>query len=1045
MEGLRDTVLVSETEVRTQLAIPLLDLLGYPRPNRAEEFPIFGYEGRTPLRAKPADIVLFDSPEHHVHRDRSSRGWVADHALVVVELKKPGEPLDDAQGQAQFYSHWAKAPFYATSNGEELIIHRMQGFFDDVPEMRCPVSEIPRNWPRLRALLGYENVRRYCAENSIKAQDLPAAGYADYLRALYGELSGELELSMERTVSEDGSRGAPPTSLLLGFSSGARADFPIGISGTAGGERLSSAPYRRLLEAGSSVVVLSEPGGGKTHLTKMLARDLVLATEGNPGAPVPVVLKARSWGREFGSFAEGVRKEIESFVPGVVPGVVEQDLAAGRVVVLLDGLDEAPREGADLLRAELLRVAGRTPTRLILTCRRQDYRQELADRFDECSIDPLTDEQIEEYTARELAGVPDAPREGTFLHSVGERVAQLVRTPLFLVMTVAVMRTRTGGRVPENRAELYRAYAHTLLTEWERLRMTGRPFEVDVAVKVAVLAEYARVTWRCPPDERAFSTAVLRNRGVWNAERVRDELLRSGLLQSEAGGPEFFHPSFREYFFALGLSEMPDDELSRFADEKHSDDALAEVFAFLVGLLGEESRQALVLDRLETGNLYVFGRCLRTRAGLRSPRGLEWPDRLAERYLRQLRTTYARLAETHLAEVRHLLPPWRFVPHIEDVSRRDVAIGGYLDAGSASLSYELEAVERPSSPEGLVTLGLTAELGPGQRNYRNLSYDGKGLDSAREVAFADLKKSVEKVLKKKELPLGDNHPLGVEYVEEQLRELRSRARWGWVPEDFRDLSLRCSVEEVIGVVDWYLETYGGPVAFAKPRDPSVGGFIETPVDFPRIREYLGRLEESELDPRLFLPPERDVTDEELRRLSSGGSVLVDKFYSDEAVALYVARYYDMYQSAYRWIAENLFPSLKHQLGFYRLGPVKHRALIFRNMDEGSAADRLGRPSWVHVSYEPVAYEAEAATVCEVTHERPADGDPDADGPEDRRAQRALRETNGEARSSAEPLRTKISHGLTYPMRSMAVHEAVYRQLRRDIVQNLMEGTRGRRP
>ena len=174
-------------------------------------------------------------------------------------------------------------------------------------------------------------------------------------------------------------------------------------------------------------------------------------------------------------------------------------------------------------------------------------------------------------------------------------------------------------------------------------------------------------------------------------------------------------------------------------------------------------------------------------------------------------------------------------------------------------------------------------------------------------------------------------------------------------------------------------------------------------------------------------------------------MLVDKFYGDEAVALYVARYYDMYQSAYRWVAENLFPSLRHQLGFYRLGPVKHRALIFRNMDEGSAADRRCRPSWVHVSYEPAANEAEAATVCEVTHERSADGGLAGDGPEDRRAQRALREMDGEDRSSADPLRTKISHGLTYPMRSMAVHEAVYRQLRRDIVKNLMEGTRGRRP
>jgi hypothetical protein len=38
------------------------------------------------------------------------------------------------------------------------------------------------------------------------------------------------------------------------------------------------------------------------------------------------------------------------------------------------------------------------------------------------------------------------------------------------------------------------------------------------------------------------------------------------------------------------------------------------VLAFLVRLLEDEGRQALFLDRLDRGNLYVFGRCLRTRA-----------------------------------------------------------------------------------------------------------------------------------------------------------------------------------------------------------------------------------------------------------------------------------------------------------------------------------------------------------------------------------------------------------------------------------------------
>jgi hypothetical protein len=379
IQRIKKTDLVSETEVRTQVAVPLLELLGYPSANRAEEFPIRGLDGRSslqaPLRAKLADIVLFNSTQHSGHRDPESGGWVADHALVVVELKKPGESLDNAQGQAQFYAHWAKVPFYIMTNGEEIVVYRMQSFFDDVREIRCALNELPREWGRISRVLSFEAVKRYSVENEIKTQDLPAAGYADYLRAAYSELSTELEHSMDRTVSEETATGP--------------LAFPIGLSGSVGGQRLSSAPYSRLLDLGSSVMVTAALGGGKTHLIKMLARDLIRATEQDPKAPIPVVLRARMWRRDFGSIAEGIKKEIDDFVPGPAGGAIQEDLEAGRFVVLVDGLDEA-RHQADLLYTELLRIVRRTRTRIIATCRKQDYKQELRERFDECSIDPLT-------------------------------------------------------------------------------------------------------------------------------------------------------------------------------------------------------------------------------------------------------------------------------------------------------------------------------------------------------------------------------------------------------------------------------------------------------------------------------------------------------------------------------------------------------------------------------------------------------------------------------------------------------------------------------
>lgn len=46
----------SEAEVRSKLIVPLLELLEYPKDLRAEEFPVYGYEGSKALKTKAADF-----------------------------------------------------------------------------------------------------------------------------------------------------------------------------------------------------------------------------------------------------------------------------------------------------------------------------------------------------------------------------------------------------------------------------------------------------------------------------------------------------------------------------------------------------------------------------------------------------------------------------------------------------------------------------------------------------------------------------------------------------------------------------------------------------------------------------------------------------------------------------------------------------------------------------------------------------------------------------------------------------------------------------
>jgi hypothetical protein len=114
----RKSNIQSEAEVRSKLLIPIIDLLGYPTEYRAEEFPVYGWEGRKEIPAKNADYLLFDDVDFANHRDRSKESidWVQNHSLLIIEAKKPGE-MPDVDGQSMYYVQWTKALSYIVCDG----------------------------------------------------------------------------------------------------------------------------------------------------------------------------------------------------------------------------------------------------------------------------------------------------------------------------------------------------------------------------------------------------------------------------------------------------------------------------------------------------------------------------------------------------------------------------------------------------------------------------------------------------------------------------------------------------------------------------------------------------------------------------------------------------------------------------------------------------------------------------------------------------------------------------------------------------------------
>ena len=132
----------SEAEIRSKLAVPLIDWLGYPMEFRAEEFPVHGYNGCTPI-TKKADFLLFDDKEYNSHTlfKNEDISWVQSHSLLVLETKKPDD-MPKVLGQPQFYTIWTKAIAYIATDGNTIIGRIYNPLSKDIEIINCDLKDL---------------------------------------------------------------------------------------------------------------------------------------------------------------------------------------------------------------------------------------------------------------------------------------------------------------------------------------------------------------------------------------------------------------------------------------------------------------------------------------------------------------------------------------------------------------------------------------------------------------------------------------------------------------------------------------------------------------------------------------------------------------------------------------------------------------------------------------------------------------------------------------------------------------------------------------
>ena len=313
------------------------------------------------------------------------------------------------------------------------------------------------------------------------------------------------------------------------------------------GERLSGPQsVLDLLSQRDGLVILGDPGSGKTtflkYLTVSLAQDQGAAVGMAGRLPVLVPLSA---------YANALAQRdvsLQAFMGlyyrnrGIdlpVDRLIDDTLAHGRALVMLDGLDEVQATAQRSLVVERVETffdyQRKLGNKFIITSRIVGYREvrPTAEGLAECTLVDFDDDDIVLFLekwmqALELAAKGastvtqlEAAEEKAELLFALERnpgVRELAANPLLL--TILALMKRQGVLLPERRVQLYDQYVQTLLRHWNLSRGLDRRVSRDLDV-LETTACWRR--WRCGCTRPAPGWAWSRAKGcaaAWKRSTV---------------------------------------------------------------------------------------------------------------------------------------------------------------------------------------------------------------------------------------------------------------------------------------------------------------------------------------------------------------------------------------------------------------------------------------------------------------------------------------------------------------------------------------------
>lgn len=360
-------------------------------------------------------------------------------------------------------------------------------------------------------------------------------------------------------------------------------------------------------------LVLAPPGAGKTTTLRWLAWGQAAGQPSDHLQPdrLAIFIPLSGWAAARRDRTITLEEHLRAALGRLIEdGPVDLDPLAGRIVLLLDGLDEVPQR-ADR-RAALTEAAELHRRGLQTIVSARDYiRDDLTkDHRDAWALESLSEPQPDDALklARKILDARGAPDAEAIAAAI-ERHPDLdhfARSPL--LMTFLVVMASVQRRLPSQRAELYRDLVEMLIHSWRRVRGAGgRSLSRGDVLRVVAPLGWALVTRGVGGLTQVELLDVLRpleqQRGGTPEEadaraRRRLDLLRddTALLRTDDDLLRFTHPTIAEYLAADAALADP-SKLQRLLDAPY-DPAWQQVIPFALAIVVDLQPRDDVANRL---------------------------------------------------------------------------------------------------------------------------------------------------------------------------------------------------------------------------------------------------------------------------------------------------------------------------------------------------------------------------------------------------------------------------------------------------------------